>query len=207
LKKVRVNHCGLIVLAAGMSSRMGSPKQVLPYKGQTLLGHSVEEAVGTGLQPIWVVLGASQDLLEKELEGKAGIQCIFNPLWQEGMASSIRCGVQTATRFFPEMDGLIIMVCDQPFVDRVLLKALLHTQHKTGMPLVASIYQGHPGVPALFHESFFDALLMLKGDQGARRLLKDEFDRVAGVSFPEGETDIDTIEDYMKLKEQKKPHD
>jgi molybdenum cofactor cytidylyltransferase len=203
LKKIRLNHCAIVLLAAGMSVRLGSPKQVLVYEGKTLLRHSVEAALGTGMQPVLVVLGANRNLLEKELETIAGIRTVINNGWQEGMASSIRCGVEAALQLEPGLEGLIIMVCDQPFVSTSLLEELFQTQQKTEMPAVASSYRDNPGVPALFHKSFFNELLTLKGDSGARKLLKDQADRVALVPFPKGETDIDTMNDYMELKELK----
>jgi molybdenum cofactor cytidylyltransferase len=196
-----VNRCGIVILAAGMSSRLGTPKQVLTYRGKTLLRHAVETALETGMQPVVVVLGAQAGLLEKELEVVKGMRVVINHGWQEGMASSIRCGVQTVTESKPEPDALIVMVCDQPFVTGSVLEELLETQLKTGMPMVASQYEGIAGVPALFHRTFFNNLLKLAGDRGAGKLLKDHADLVAMVSFPGGKTDIDTIHDYLELNE------
>jgi molybdenum cofactor cytidylyltransferase len=195
-----LNHCAIVLLAAGMSSRMGSPKQVLEYNGKSLLRHSVETALGTGMQPVLVVLGANHTLMEKELESINGIQYVLNPGWHEGMASSIRCGVEAALKVDPSLDGLIIMVCDQPFVNTALLEEIFQAQQKTGMPVVASSYHDDPGVPALFHKSFFSKLLALKGDTGARKLLKNQAGSVTLVQFPEGETDIDTMHDFIELK-------
>jgi molybdenum cofactor cytidylyltransferase len=199
-----LEHCGIVLLAAGMSGRLGTPKQILVYEGKTLLRHSVEAALGMGLQPVLVVLGANHSIMEKELESLTGIRIVNNKEWEEGMASSIRCGVEAAMQMEKTLDGLIIMVCDQPFVNTELLQALFLTQKKTGLPVVASSYRDNPGVPALFHKSYFNQLLSLKGDTGARKLLKDQAEHVALVHFPKGETDIDTIEDYTKLKEKRR---
>lgn len=199
MNKIRVNRCGIILLAAGQSSRMGNPKQLLEYKGRTLLLHSVDSAIATGLTPVIVVLGANRQLVEKELVSKEGLMIIFNSDWEEGMASSIRCGIKEALEMEPELDGIIIMVCDQPFVGPKLLKKLLDTQRETGLPVVGSHYNSSPGVPALFHKSFFEALLGLRGDTGARKLLKECKNAVAMVDFPEGNIDIDTKEDYDGL--------
>jgi molybdenum cofactor cytidylyltransferase len=199
-----VSHCGIVLLAGGGSARLGTPKQVLLHEGKTLLMNAVEAALGTGLQPIWVVLGARPEIMEKELEGKEGIRIVINKGWQEGMASSIRCGVEAAVQAAPGLDGLIITVCDQPFVNSVILQELLNAQHKTGMPMAASFYQDNPGVPALFHKNFFNSLLELKGDKGARKLLKDQAAIVQLVLFPGGETDIDTMNDYIELKGKRK---
>ena len=202
--KIRVNHCGIIVLAAGLSTRLGTPKQVLIYEGKTLLKHALEAALGTDMRPVLVVQGASLPSVTREMEEMAGILLVTNQGWQEGMASSIRCGVEAAMQTEPGLEGLIIMVCDQPFVSSGLLEELLLTQQNTGKPMVASFYRDNSGVPALFHKSLFNSLLTLTGDRGARQLLKDQSDRVARVYFPGGETDIDTMEDYLKLSEKKK---
>lgn len=179
---------------------MGTPKQVLVYGDKTLLRHSVDEALSTGMQPVIVVLGADRLLLEKELENISCIQIVFNNNWQEGMASSIRSGVEATMKLEPRPDGLIIMVCDQPFISAGILKNLYKTQQETGKTIVASSYHNIPGVPALFHEGFFKDLLELKGDRGARKLLKDHTDLLALVNFPKGATDIDTMNDYLELK-------
>lgn len=199
MNKISVNRSGIILLAAGSSSRMGSPKQLLPYKGKSLLVHAVDAAISSGSKPVIVVLGANSQSLEKELVFKEGLKIIINNEWEEGMASSIRCGIKEALEIEPNLDGLIIMVCDQPFVDSLLLKKLLETQHQTGLPVVSSYYNSSPGVPALFHKSFFEALLALKGDTGARKLLKECKDVVANVDFPDGVIDIDTKDDYIRL--------
>lgn len=195
-----MNRCGIILLAAGSSSRMGNPKQLLLYKGKSLLVHAADTAIAACLTPVIVVLGANRQLIEKELVNKEGLKIIFNSDWEEGMASSIRCGIKEALEIDPDLDGVIIMVCDQPYVDQQLLKKLLDTQHETGMPIVSSHYNSIPGVPALFYRSFFEVLLGLKGDTGAKKLLKECKTVVAIVDFPEGEIDIDTKGDYAGLK-------
>ena len=201
---IRVNRSGIILLAAGRSSRLGSPKQLLTYKGKSLLRHAVDAALGSEMTPLIVVLGAHSELLKKELESEKGVQVIINKGWEEGMASSIRCGVNAAMQTSPSTDGLIIMVCDQPFVSPALLKRLVDTQHQTGLPVVASGYHSSLGVPALFYKTFFETLLELEGDTGARKLLKEHKDVVAMVDFPEGVIDIDTENDYHELQDKKK---
>ena len=122
MNKIRVNRCGIILLAAGSSSRMGNPKQLLLYKGKSLLVHAADTAIAACLTPVIVVLGANRQLIEKELVNKEGLNIIFNSDWEEGMASSIRCGIKEALEIDPDLDGVIIMVCDQPYVDQQLLK-------------------------------------------------------------------------------------
>ena len=199
MNTVRPDHCSIVLLAAGMSVRLGTPKQLLLYRGKSLLRLSIEAALGTGLQPLLVVLGANHKLLENEMKGMEGIRLVMNKEWKEGMAASIRCGVEEALKTKPDLEGLMIMVCDQPYVSTVLLKSIFYAQQNSGMPVVAANYQHHAGVPALFHKSFFNKLMELRGDTGARKLLKENANQVDLVPFPGGGTDIDTREDYLKL--------
>lgn len=196
-----IKHCAIVILAAGVSTRLGSPKQLLAYKGQNLLRHSVDTALETGCQSVFVVLGANMELLKKELKDKPVI-IIENKNWEEGMASSIRSALQNITGTILRPDCIIFMVCDQPFVNSSLLLNLLEKKQQTGFPIVASSYAGKMGTPALFHKSFFPALMELKGDKGAGKLISDNAKKVAAVDFPEGITDIDTAADYELLKKE-----
>ncbi len=188
----------IVILAAGTSARLGSPKQLLTYKGKNLLRHSVDEALETGCQSVFVVLGANTDLMRDELKDKPVI-IVENKDWQEGMASSIRCGLENISKTILRPDCVIFMVCDQPHVNSSLLLNLLEKRNETGMPIVASSYNDKTGTPALFHKNFFPALMELTGDKGARKLIADNPDKVATVPFPEGIKDIDTKEDYESL--------
>jgi molybdenum cofactor cytidylyltransferase len=189
----------IVILAAGSSSRLGSPKQLLSYKGKNLLRHAVDEALETGCQSVFVVLGANIEIIRNELKDKPVI-IVENAGWEEGMASSIRCGLENIMNTIPGTGHIIFMVCDQPYVSSSLLLKLSAKKKETGMPIVASSYGDNIGIPALFHKSFFPALLELKGDKGARKLISDNPEKVATIPFPEGITDIDTVSDYELLK-------
>lgn len=195
---IKISNIAIIILAAGTSSRLGSPKQLLTYKGKNLLRHTVDEALETGCPSVFVVLGANSELLKKELKDKP-VSIIENKGWEEGMASSIRCGLETISNTILRPDSIIFMVCDQPFVSSSLLLNLMKKKNETGKHIVASSYNDKLGTPALFHRSFFPALMELKGDKGARKIIADNPEQVATVSFPEGEKDIDTKEDYDTL--------
>ena len=196
-----IKHCAIVILAAGVSKRLGSPKQLLVYKKQNLLRHAVDTALETGCPSVFVVLGANMELLKKELKDKPAI-IIENKNWEEGMASSIRAALQNITATILQPDSVIFMVCDQPFVNSALLLNLLDKKNETGMTIVASSYANKLGTPALFDKSFFAALMELKGDKGAGKLISDNADKAASVDFPEGETDIDTAADYEVLKKE-----
>lgn len=193
-----VIHCGIVVLAGGQSSRLGSPKQLLAYAGSSLLRHTVNVALNADCGPVIVVTGAKSMEVKQALTG-VKIQIVENPGWQEGMASSLRAGLKAMLVAHPEIDGVIFMVCDQPYVNKSVLLCLIETQHTTGKAVTASSYQGKAGIPALFHHSFFGKLMELKGDKGARMLISAHPHEVAMVPFEEGAIDIDTREDYEQL--------
>lgn len=200
-KLYAIEHCAIVILAAGVSKRLGSPKQLLPYKKQNLLRHSVDAALQTGCKSVFVVLGAHMQLLKKELNDKA-VSIIENKNWQEGIASSIRAAMQHITAAELPAHCVIFMVCDQPYVNSAVLLNLLDKKNKTAMPIVASSYANILGTPALFDKSLFAALMELKGDKGAGKLMSDNADKVATVYFSRGETDIDTAAAYELLKKE-----
>jgi molybdenum cofactor cytidylyltransferase len=191
-------NIGVIILAAGSSSRLGRPKQLLRYNGKSLLEHAVDAAVHSSTGPVIVVLGVNANLFLKEFDGNR-LTIVENAEWQEGMASSFRTGLNTLLKKLPAADAAIFMVCDQPFVSTELLNDLITVYQKTGKPVIASNYGETTGPPALFHKSFFDKLMQLKGDTGARKIIQQHNADVAMISFPQGKIDIDSIEDYEKL--------
>lgn len=193
-----VRHCAIIILAAGMSRRLGSPKQLLPYRGKSLLQHAVKTALQTTMRPVVVVVGANSNEVKKEIHGM-DLEIVENDRWQEGMASSLRCGLDAVQKMPANMDAVIFMVCDQPYVTESLLESLVQAQRESGLPIAACSYSDKVGTPALFHKTFFPELMELKGDTGAGKLIKQYDEQVAKVDFPKGSIDIDTIKDYESL--------
>ncbi|MEO5889427.1 MAG: nucleotidyltransferase family protein [Ferruginibacter sp.] len=189
---------GIILLAAGSSSRMGKPKQLLLHNDNTLLAHAAQVAIDTGIKPVIAVLGANAGVLEKEIADK-DVAVVINDAWSEGMASSIRCGLEKLLEILPEVAVAIILVCDQPFITGKLLKALAAKYQKTGKPIIASNYDGVMGTPALFDKTIFPALLSLTGDTGARKIMKENPGQLEIINFPLGNIDIDTDADYDNL--------
>jgi molybdenum cofactor cytidylyltransferase len=198
-EKIHINSCAVIILAGGKSSRLGKEKQLLTIGGKSLILHAVETALSSGLGPVLVVLGASKELIAVELEGQ-DVKIVVNNAWEEGMASSIISGLKELMEFSPQSDGCIIMVCDQPLVSNELLKRLLNAQRKSGKPMVASNYDDVVGTPVLFHRSMYHALLGLKGDRGAKKILELYPELIESVAFPEGKWDIDTESDYLNFQ-------
>lgn len=195
-------HYNIIILAAGESSRMGQPKQLLKYNDGLLLQHAIDEASAAGAQHVVVVLGSGAENISRQIK-KKNANVFHNKKWQEGIASSIREGLQQSLLISANTDAVILMVCDQPYVSANLLRNLV-TQHiETGKPIVASQYKDTLGTPVLFHKSFFPELLKLEGDTGAKKVLMDNIEQVQAVKFPLGDIDIDNMADYEMLVKRK----
>lgn len=185
-------------MAAGASTRLGEPKQALAYQGETLLQRAMQAALTSACQPVVVVLGANSPKLLPQLEGLP-VKVALNPAWEEGMASSIRCGLSKLLELMPEASGVVFMVCDQPYVEASLLNSLIQVKQERSKKIVASAYQETVGTPALFDKTYFPELLALQGQEGAKKVLFRHKEDVASVGFPAGAVDIDTKEDYTSL--------
>ena len=190
---------GVIILAAGASTRLGQPKQKLAFKGKSLLQNAIDAAVTSCCTPVIVVLGANAENIEAGLENEC-IHIIVNAEWPEGMSSSIRKGIEELQKTTPQVSDVILMVCDQPFVSAEILHQLIETKAATGKKIVASSYNHTLGVPVLFDKIFFPELLLLKGQEGAKKLLDFHKESVAQIEFPGGDIDIDTRKDYEALQ-------
>ena len=187
------------MLAAGGSTRLGRPKQLLPYDGKSLLRRAAETAVGSVCDPVVVVLGASAAECLPELHDLP-VSTVINADWAEGMGSSLRVGVETLLATCPlPRDAILVMLCDQPLLTARVLDGLVDAYTQTASPLVASAYDNVTGVPALFDRSLFPELLRLSGAQGARSILQQHAAHTHHVAFPDGAIDIDTAADYARL--------
>jgi molybdenum cofactor cytidylyltransferase len=187
---------GAVVLAAGASSRMGSPKQTLRYRGESLLRRAALAALGAGCRPVIVVTGAHAELSRRELEG-LDVREVFNPLWETGMASSIRAGVEALISADPA--AAVLLLCDQPHVTADVISRLVGARRATGSPLVASAYGGGFGAPALFGRTLFAELTRLEGAAGAKQVIKRHASEAHFLPFPSGEVDVDTPDDFSRL--------
>jgi molybdenum cofactor cytidylyltransferase len=136
--------------------------------------------------------------IERELLGLP-IVIVKNENWRAGIGTSIRAGVQSLIDNNEAVAAMILLVCDQPFVDAHTIEQLTAIREKTNKPIVATSYSGTVGVPALFDRSYFDELLTLPDDSGAKPIILRDEAGVATFSFPAGNIDIDTWTDYEKL--------
>ena len=180
-----IRNVGAVVLAAGASVRFGSPKQLARLGSETLLERAVRVAREAGCDPVVVVLGASAELIRAQCVLSDAL-VVVNEDWASGMGSSIGCGAHELRG----VDGCVLMTCDMPAVTPAHLRLLTVSGEMT-----ASAYAGRIGVPAHFPEGRFPELVGLRGDIGARELLRN----ARTVELAGGELDVDTLQDLARV--------
>jgi len=185
--------CAIIILAAGNSSRLGSPKQLLEVNGQKLLAHVVGQACMSKADDVYVVLGSSVDTLVS-LVNSYDVKIIVNKEWEKGMGSSLKKGIIEVNKQSP-YDAVIISVCDQPYLTSDIYNQLID---QTGpQKIIVSAYSdGHFGPPSLFRKSQFSQLLNINDGAGAKSVIKKYGGALGMVPFEKGDIDLDTKEDY-----------
>jgi molybdenum cofactor cytidylyltransferase len=193
----KLRNISLILLAAGESSRLGTPKQLLMYKSKNLLQHTIDLTQTVSLDTVLVLGAYSEEILEQV--NTYDLKIILNMDWREGLASSIRCGLKEVLSLNPETEAVILILCDQPFLTTEILQQLLEKYNDSGLPIVHCNYGDATGPPTLFHKRMFPFLLKLKGHEGAKKVVSQFPDKVALVEFSGGKWDIDTAGDYEKI--------
>lgn len=187
---------GAIVLAAGASRRLGTPKQILEFEGLPLLLRSVMAAQQAGLDPVVVVTGAHADQVQQALESRDELETVrwaFNAEWERGMGSSIACGMRALAK--EELEAVIVMVCDQPMLSGELLVSIRDRFDRNPHRVVESDYGGSSGPPVLFGRSHFESLRSLDGENGARSVVKGAIEHRQAIDFAGGDRDVDTAAD------------
>jgi molybdenum cofactor cytidylyltransferase len=191
----RVPAVPLLLLAAGGSTRMGRPKQLLEYRGRPLLRHSIEQALGSICRPVIVVLGADADACRAVMQDLP-VTIVINAEWAMGMGSSIRAGMSAVP---PHADAVVIALADQPLISSAFLDSLVRHHADGPKPMVAASYDDRPGVPALFARALFPTLAALDGQSGAKTLLQAAGDDLFIIPAPQAAVDVDTPDDYARL--------
>lgn len=189
---------GIIILAAGASKRLGTPKQQLPFQNKSLLQNVVHTATQSGNMTVVVVLGAFATQIKQQLIDEK-VNTVINPGWPTGMGGSIKTGLQHLLHLSPNVNSALLLLCDQPFITTPLLEEMYALKTTSGKPIVACSYGNTIGTPALFDKSLFSQLLALNGQEGAKKILLQHPEQVATVDFPQGAVDIDTNGDYEQL--------
>ena len=191
-----MSKTGIIILAAGSSSRMGELKQLMTYKNKTFLQHIVGEAILANLKPVICVTGYKSDLIKESLSD-LDVSIVYNTQWPEGMGSGISVGIKQV--MLSDVDSVILAVSDQPYVSSELFGTMMEMKEQSGKGIVACSYAGTLGTPVLFGRNYFDWLKSLNGNQGAKNIVKLNLPDVCPVEFEKGSVDIDTKQDYEKL--------
>lgn len=195
-----IPQIAILILAAGNSSRLGQPKQLIEFNEKPLICHIIEQALFVKMHSVFVVLGGNKSAILPKI-GHLPVTMIDNKNWKDGMGSSIAVGVKKIQEKNPKTTGIVTLLCDQPFVSADLIYQIITQQQKTNAKIVASKYAGHLGVPAYFSQPIFSELLSLKGQAGAKKVIQQHLSVTKFVSFPEGIFDIDVPEDLVRIEE------
>lgn len=183
-----------VIVAAGASSRMPAIKQLLPWKNTTLLDHVIKQLEQAGADHIFVVLGAHEKEILKNIDS-SNISIIHNHDWSQGMGTSIAKTISYFKDHQLEFDGLLIVSCDQPLVKINHYKKLINSCINEGR-IVASSYNEGLGIPVVFDKIYFNELGTLTRDVGAKSIVKNHMDRLIQIDAPEAAIDLDTKEIY-----------
>jgi molybdenum cofactor cytidylyltransferase len=206
---------GIVIAAAGGSSRLGRPKQLVEFEGEPLIRRAVRTALAAGPIEVIVVLGAEADKVKlacrkavsrdtpsdeacfEQISARAGpaVRFVLNERWKDGMGPSIACGVAAVSQ---GAEAVVLMLCDQPKITAELLTLLVDSLSPETR-IAACSYAGNAGAPCAFDRSIFPELLTLTGDRGARSLIRDHSRPVALIPFEGGKFDIDTAADLTVL--------
>lgn len=189
----------ILILAAGASVRYGQAKQLLPFRGRTLLHYMAEVALSSRAHHVHVILGSDADRMVRELTDLP-VRRVINNDWREGLSSSIRTGIRSLS---PSDEGALLLLCDQPLITTEILNTII-AAFTTSKQIIAAEYYGTVGVPALFGKAYFPELLLLSGDRGAKEILREHASSVHTIPFPDAAFDIDTVADYQHLQRREK---
>lgn len=192
-------NIAVVILAAGGSTRLGRPKQLVEFKGKTLLDHTMDKVDLLGFQTKILVLGAKREEIIDKIDSN-DFKVVVNTHWEQGMASSIKVGLEAAMAEEEGLDHVLFLVSDQPFLERANLIKLVHTQLTQHPKGTYSKYGDNIGVPAIFGKTAFPLLLQLDGDEGAKKLLQLDDFNFCTETFKNGGFDVDTEEDLRQLK-------
>ncbi|MBK9528761.1 MAG: nucleotidyltransferase family protein [Acidobacteria bacterium] len=189
---------GGLILAAGGSSRLGRPKQLVHFQGKTLIRNAAETLVDSSCDSIVVVLGAEIDGSTSEI-ADLPINICINHNWQTGMSSSIKAGLKELVKLEGNLSAVVVTLCDQPHITTENIDQLVTEFQQANPRIVAAQYGETVGVPALFSKELFNDLLKLKGDKGARQLIRDNLPFVERIEIEKAAIDIDHPDDADRL--------
>lgn len=193
---------GAIVLAAGLSRRMGEAKQFLPLQGKPLFRHAVERAIANELSPILLIGGEQGERLRRLTSDLPQVEVLDNRAYATGMASSLRVGMEAAGG---RVDAVLVFLADQPYVPNHVVQALIHTYAENraeGVRIVRPVYQDEAGHPVLFDASLIEEFSYVTGDKGGKDIIDKHNAHMKKVSFDcaDWNLDVDTPDDYQRVQ-------
>ena len=184
-----------ILLAAGESRRMGSPKALLHYQGETFIARICTAFLSAGVDELIVVLGARAEELRQALPAHPALRTVINPRYFQGQLSSLMTGIGVLS---PESEAAVVNLVDHPLVTAETIKALIAAFRAAPLPILTAAYQGRRGHPVLFSSQVYGEILAAPLDQGAKVVVRKDPSRVREIQLddPGILADIDTLEDY-----------
>ncbi len=188
-----------VILASGMSKRFGKNKLLMSLGNQTILEHVIDGVKSSQVDKIVVVYGHEEEEF-KRISKEKKVELIYNPKYQEGQSASVK---ETVKALKNCVEGILFILGDQPFLNPNTINLLIQSFYKSPKNIVLPIYNGKRGNPVLFSKDFFQTMLKIEGDQGARSIIKENPERITEVMILDSmeNFDIDTEEDYKKAKE------
>ena len=192
----------ILLLAAGNSSRLGQAKQLLKWKSSNLLQHVIDTIKKVQSDSMILVLGANYQEIISEIKTNS-IHVVNNKTWQNGLGNSIAVGVKYIEKFFPETEAILISLADQPLITEAYLSKMISEFNIDKKQIIATVYKNNRlGVPALFDKEYFEELMQLNNDEGAKHIIKNHEQVVSYIETSQMFSDIDTLESYEILYKQ-----
>jgi molybdenum cofactor cytidylyltransferase len=198
MSSVETEKIGIILLAAGFSSRMGEPKQLLKVHNEPLIRIMIRQALASDVSEVVVVLGHHASEIEKAIGGLP-VHITLNKEAAKGMGGSIKCGVRSLNKM--ACSAALIITCDQPLLTSSHLKKIVEAYREKRALIVASGYAGSVGIPVLFDQKLFDSILSIDDNAGAKKIINENISDTFVIDFPEGKIDLDTPEDYRSFQQ------
>lgn len=189
----------ILIMAAGASRRLGQPKQLVDYHGQSLIRRISQEAINAKIGRVTVVTGFNHEEMEKEISDLK-VNIFYNAAWEEGLGASIRNSLKHVLDNKPQTNAILLTMVDQPFVDADHLKKLAKAYDPSRPMIIASAYSSTFGVPVLFDSQYFEEMKQLKGDEGGKKIFVKYLRNIVEIPFIQGAIDIDEKEDLKTLK-------
>ena len=189
----------VLIFAAGGSSRLGRPKQLLKWGNSNLLQNAINTAVNSDTLKSVLVLGGHYPEIISEIKTN-NVEVVKNETWKNGLGNSIAFGVKSVLEKYPKTDGVLVMLADQPLIDRSYLNTLINSFEINKKQIIASTYVNKKyGVPVIFDKHYFKELISLNDDEGAKHIITKYISNVTSKKHDVLFEDIDTFDDYERL--------